>query len=217
MKYTALASFSLPLLALSLAGCTDPVGDAPRATVTATPETATAAPPEQAPEGAPTYVFSQDGSKISFVGAKVTKKHDGGFTKFKGSIEAPGGKVEGAKVDVTIDMASVFTDVEKLTGHLKSPDFFDVASIPTARFVSSAIKANADGTSTVTGDLPLHGVTKRITFPAKITTSDSGASVSAEFGINRKDFGIVYPGAPDDLIADEVLLKLDVNARKGGA
>ena len=32
----------------------------------------------------------------------------------------------------------------------------------------------------------------------------------AEFTINRKDFGILYAGMPDDLIKDDVLLKIDL-------
>jgi polyisoprenoid-binding protein YceI len=62
--------------------------------------------------------------------------------------------------------------------------------------------------------MTLHGVTKRIGFPADITLTDAGADVTAEFALNRKDFGIVYPGKPDDLIADNVLLKLSVHAKK---
>lgn len=216
MNPQKLSLVTLSTLTLAFAGCADPVGDAPRAEVKATPEKASSEPkPAAQPAAGDTFAFSQDGSKVEFVGAKVTKKHDGGFKTFQGTISVPGGKVEQAKVDVTIDMKSVWTDTEKLTGHLMSPDFFDVANIPTAKFVSTSITAPAaDGTSTVTGDFTLHGVTKRISFPAKITISGDTASATAEFGINRKDFGIVYPGAPDDLIADEVLLKLDVKANK---
>jgi len=32
--------------------------------------------------------------------------------------------------------------------------------------------------------------------------------------LNRKDFAIVYPGMPDDLIKDDVLIKLSVRASK---
>ena len=64
----------------------------------------------------------------------------------------------------------------------------------------------------MTGVLDLHGVQKSITFPAKIDVSDSEVGVKAEFSINRKDFKIAYAGAPDDLIRDDVLIKLDVKA-----
>lgn len=208
MNHTQRLFFSL-LFVGAVAACADPVGDAPRAQ-TVSSSTPAAAPP---PADAPLYTFSQDGSRIDFVGAKVTNKHDGGFRAFKGTIT---GTAQQPRVDVEIDMASVWSDAEKLTGHLKSPDFFDVAKFPTARFTSTSIAWNADGTSTVTGDLTLHGVTKRIAFPATITASGETATARAAFGIDRKDFAIVYPGMPDDLIKDEVLLKLDVKAQKAG-
>lgn len=119
---------------------------------------------------------------------------------------------------VDIDVSTVETDAPQLTEHLKSPDFFDVARFPKATFVSTAIVAkpgDKGATHAVTGDFEIHGVRKSITFPAKITTTADGVTVESEFSINRKDFGIVYAGKADDLIRDDVVLKLTVNARKG--
>ena len=62
----------------------------------------------------------------------------------------------------------------------------------------------------MTGVLTLRGVQKEITFPCELTIDEKRVSVTTEFTIKRKDFGIVYPGRPDDLIRDEVLLKLEV-------
>jgi polyisoprenoid-binding protein YceI len=62
--------------------------------------------------------------------------------------------------------------------------------------------------------LQLHGVTKSISFPATIKVGGDAVEVDAEFAINHKDFGIVYPGMPDDLIKDDVLLKLRIRANK---
>lgn len=211
----ASTALAVPFALALTAGCADPVGDKPRATVSeAKPPEAASTSEAAAPAGATRYGFSQDGSTLAFVGAKVTATHDGGFKTFSGTIDVPGGDIEAAKIDVEIDMASVFTDADRLTGHLKSPDFFDVAKFPKSRFVSTSIKKNSDGTATVTGNLTLHGVTKQISFPATISVAGDTATAKAEFGINRKDFGIVYPGKPDDLIKDDVLLKLEVNAKK---
>jgi polyisoprenoid-binding protein YceI len=77
--------------------------------------------------------------------------------------------------------------------------------------VSTEIKR--DGAAyVVTGNLELHGVTKSVTFPATIDVTPSAVAVKAEFGVNRKDFGIVYPGAADDLIKDNVLLQISLTA-----
>ena len=111
-------------------------------------------------------------------------------------------------------MASVKSDDEKLTGHLMAPDFFDVAKYPKATFESTEIKKGGDNgaTHTITGNLDFHGVKKSITFPAKITESATEIVADAEFVINRKDFGITYAGMADNLIKDDVVLKLKLKA-----
>lgn len=159
-----------------------------------------------------------DQSSIGWVGAKVTGDHKGGFKKFDGKLVEKGGEVE--KVEFTVDTTSVFSDAEKLTGHLKSEDFFHVEKHPEAKFVSKKIvekeSKTEDGKTTftheVTGDFTIRGVTKELTFPANIKVADDKVQASTEFTFNRFDFDIVYKGKPDDLIRKEVLLKVDLVA-----
>jgi polyisoprenoid-binding protein YceI len=170
---------------------------------------------ESAPTGAnpaPTataLVIDPSNSKVQFVGAKVTRSHGGGFTDFAGKVELAE-PTESSHVEITIQTASLYADEEKLAKHLKSPDFFDVDDFPTATFRSTEIKKRADDYQ-VTGDLTLHGVTKRVSFPATIQVSDGAVKASSEFSINRHDFGISYPGMKDDLIRDLVVIKLKVD------
>lgn len=201
-------------IALNVVACdNDPVQDAPRAeTKEAVQEPAQPEEPK-ATAGAQAYSFSEQGSSFDFVGAKVTGKHDGEFKKFSGEIKLVDGDPLKGSVKVTIDMKEFETDTPKLTDHLKSADFFDVEKFPESKFESTKIEKTADGFN-VTGNLTLHGVTKSVSFPAKIDAKDDKVNVNAEFGINRKDFEIVYPGMPDDLIKDEVLIKLDLKAKK---
>ena len=210
-----------PALALSLAlagsfalGCNnDPAKGKTQATVASAAE-AVAAPAA----GAVNYAFSNDGSKVEFVGAKVTAKHEGSFATFHGAIGVVDGDATKSSVNAEIDVASLTVEPAKLSAHLKTPDLLDAAKFPKATFASTAIKAGGESgaTHTVTGNLTLHGVTKGITFPAKIKIEGDSVSVDAEFAINRKDFGIVYPGMPDDLIKDDVLIKLTLHAKKSG-
>lgn len=197
------------VVVMGFAGCADPTEGKPEAVVSEASGDAAAAMDESAaPEGALTFT---DASKISFIGSKVTGSHDGGFNEFDGSVAMEGDDVTTATIDVTIDMNSTWTDTDRLTGHLKSPDFFDVENHPKSRFTSTKIEADGDAYS-VTGDLTLHGVTKSVTFPASISYDDGTLTANAEFSINRMDFGIVYPGKPDDLIREDVLIKLDIVA-----
>src|SRR5687767_8258648 len=87
--------------------------------------------------GAVTTRVIKEKSKIEFVGAKVTRDHDGRFNNFDGWIEYADGKP--ARIAFDIDMNDIWTDTEKLTGHLKSADFFDSAKYPKATFVSTSL------------------------------------------------------------------------------
>lgn len=211
MKKTLLLGISS--LALSLAACNnDPAKGKSQATAA---EAVTAA---AAPAAGAKYAFTNADSKLEFVGAKVTRKHDGSFQTFSGTVTLVEGDPLKSSVSVLVDIASLRSDDEKLTGHLKSPDLLDVSKFPQATFDSTSIKAGGDkgASHTITGNLQLHGVTKSISFPANVKTSADAVEVDAEFAINRKDFGIVYPGMPDDLIKDDVLLKLQIRAKKAG-
>lgn len=179
----------------------------PAAALTETESTTTTATTTALP-------FVASVSRIDFVGSKVTGSHEGGFKQFTGdvSLSPEGDKVTG--ITAQIDMNSTWSDNDNLTGHLKAPDFFDVAQYPKAEFVSTAITEGGEkaASHTITGNFTLHGVTKSISFPATIAVNDGVATIASDFFIKRKDFGIEYPGKPDDLIRDEVVIKLALKA-----
>lgn len=194
-----------------IAACANPASDKSKAV------TGEAAPLSQESMKGEKYSITPQNSKIEFVASKVTGSHNGSFEKFAGDIDFPGDP-EKSKVSITIDMDSVSTDTPDLTKHLQTPDFFDVGRFPQATFVSTAITPGGErgATHTVTGNLTLHGVTKAITFPATIAAEPDAVIVDSSFAINRKDFGINYAGAADNLIRDEVVLTLRIRATKAG-
>lgn len=198
-------------LLIVAAACNNPASDVNKAV---TGEAQKAASPQAA--GAQTYAITPQNSKIEWIGSKVTGSHNGSFEKFNGEVHYANNDVAQSHVQITIDSSSVKADDPKLTDHLKTADFFDVAKFPEATFESTAIKAGGDkgATHTVTGNLKMHGVTKSITFPATIAVTPDTATVDATFAINRKDFGINYAGAADNLIRDEVVMKLAIRAKK---
>lgn len=210
---------------LFLAACEDPAANKPKAQTTAPTNTATnsnantatnttTATPAMQVKGT-ALPISAENSKVEFTGSKVTGKHDGGFKAFSGTIDLVNNKPEESRVSVEIDINSIYSDDDKLTGHLKTADFFDVEKFPKASFISTKIAPDtAKGAENyiITGDFELHGQKKSITFPAKIEVKDDKVEVDAEFSINRKDFGIVYAGKTDDLIRDDVVIKLDLES-----
>lgn len=213
--FKRIATLSALLIPLSLAtACTEDVGAGKVAAKSAEPA---AVEPADAAKAAEARVVPVDAarSRVHALGAKITAKHPITFESFDASYRVDGGKIVG--VDVTVKMDSLKADEDKLTAHLKNEDFFDVEKHPTATFKSSKIVAEAgeDGaTHTVSGALTMHGVTQNISFPAKLSDRDGRLDTSAEFVINRKDYGISYPGMPDDLIQDNVVLTIELSADK---
>ncbi len=191
--------------ALSFGCAANPADDKTKATVgNAAQESASVKP-----TGTETLAITPENSKVEFVASKVTKSHSGSFKQFSGTIDLAADNIPNSRVSIDIDTASVVADEDGLTTHLKTPDFFDVSKFPKATFGSTKIEGSGEA-YTVTGNFDLHGVKKSISFPATIKVAADSASVDAEFAINRKDFGIVYKGKADDLIRDEVVIKLNL-------
>lgn len=216
MKIVSLVVLSLSVF---LAACEDPSANKPKA---ATSEPANAKPANAANTAntgtataaakGESLAITAANSTVTFIGSKVTGKHEGGFAMFSGTVDLVNGKPEESSVSVDIETSSIFADDPKLTDHLKSPDFFDVAKFPKATFKSTKLApSNKAGYNyDVTGDLELHGQTKSVTFPATITVAEDSVTVLAGFTINRKDFGIAYAGKADDLIRDGVVIQLNI-------
>src|ERR1043165_8391244 len=132
MKFLKIVTGSLPLLLLL--GCSNPADKVPAAKVSQ----ATNAPSEEAQPPPPAepagryFAFGPSSGAITFIGSKVTGRHNGGFKKFSGEFRVADGRLAGAGNKVVIDTDSLWADNDRVTGHLKSPDFFNVAQFPTA-------------------------------------------------------------------------------------
>lgn len=204
---------TLALLVGMLGGCDNNPGEGKTAAKVSAPVATQALGTATA---ANKYVFSSAGSTFEFVGAKVTRKHSGAFHVFSGAIDLVEQDPTKSVVTVEVATASLTADDPKLTQHLKSPDLLDVEKYPKASFRSTSIQPSSDSVAThdITGNLEFHGVTKSIRFPAKVKVGADAIDVDSEFVIDRKQFGVVYPGMPDDLIKDEVLLRLHIHGMK---
>lgn len=154
------------------------------------------------------YKLSGENTKIEFTGSKPAGKHTGSFPKLSGTFELPD-DITKAKISLTIDMEALEADDPKLTAHLKNPDFFETKKYPEAKFVTKKIKADKEN-YVVSGDLTMHGKTKEISFPAKITSAKDVAGLEAEFSINRSDWGISFGAG---MIDEAVKLKVALDTK----
>jgi polyisoprenoid-binding protein YceI len=214
-NFLASTLLALGMVSVAMTGCDDPAKGKAKATSSDVAASATAQS-TAANADAVKYAFDQSSSKVAWVGSKITGKHEGGFATFAGTVDLVESAPDKSRVVVDIEADSLTSDTEKLTTHLKSPDFFDTKTHPKATFTSTAIAKGGEkgATHTITGNLTIKGITKSITFPATLSVSGDAAKVDAEFAINRRDYSLNYAGMPNDLIRDDVLIKLTIRANK---
>lgn len=173
-------------------------------------------------------------STITWTGTKPVGAHTGTFKLKEGSLSIKDNSLSGGSFIIDInslqdqDMAGDAENKGKLEGHLKSPDFFDAAKFPTAKFEITSVEplsaadaakelVQKDATHTIKGNFTLKDSTKNISFPAKITVTADKFTAQANFNIDRTLWGLNYkgPNNPQDwFIRKEVNLKLDISASK---
>ena len=146
----------------------------------------------------------------------------GQFGKTEGVVVYDEADPSRSRVEATIDVASVNTRDEKRDGHLKSPDFFDVARYPTITFKSTKVEKAGAGALKVTGNLTMKGVTRQVVLdvagPSAEVKDPYGnvrRGLSATTQLDRKDFGVSY--GPDAIVSDLVKVQIDAELIKDAA
>jgi polyisoprenoid-binding protein YceI len=123
----------------------------------------------------------------------------GVFKKFNVDLTWDAENPTKTTISATVDVNSVVMGMDKLEGHLKSPDFFDTANFPEWKFESTSIvvdkKSKTKDSFIANGKLTVRGVTKDVAIPfTYLGGMDSPygkkAGFSAEFTINRIDYGV---------------------------
>jgi len=166
-------------------------------------------------------------SSVSFhVRHLMVSKVHGRFQTWSGTLLLDDEDITKSSVSVTIDAASVDTREPKRDDHLRSPDFFDVASFPQLTFKSTAIEQRAPGDYVVTGDLTIHGVTRAVTLAVEMSGQVKEpwrglrTGFSAKTHISRKDFGLTWNVALETgglLVGDKIEIALEIEALKKAA
>lgn len=180
-----------------------------------------AAKPAAAPYVSATYTIDPTHSKVGFeIPHLVISSVEGRFNKYEGSITLDNA-FEKSSFKASVDIASIDTGEPKRDDHLKSPDFFDAAKFPKMTFASTEVKGKPDSFK-LTGDLTIHGVTKKVTFDSKFLGQvkdgygNDKVAFQGKTKINRKDFGLTWSQAVEagPIVGDQVEITLNVQAGK---
>jgi polyisoprenoid-binding protein YceI len=148
----------------------------------------------------------------------------GEFTKVSGQLVFDEKHPAQSSVEATVDVASLDTREPKRDGHLKSPDFFDLAKYPNMTFKSKHFEKVRAGSWKVAGDLTIRDVTRAVVLDVVGPTpevKDPGGKtrigLSATTKLNRRDFGMVWSKALDNgglVVGNEVTVNLDLELVK---
>ena len=173
-----------------------------------------------APALADTFTVDKAHSEAAFQVRHILTKVRGTFRDFSGTINFDKAKPESSSVEFRIKATSIDTGNQKRDDHLRSPDFFDVATHPEIVFKSTKVVAKGGNKFDVTGDFTMHGVTKTITLPVSFLGEQKfGKGVKAGFEtavtINRKDYGLNWNRALESggvLVGEEVEISINLEA-----
>lgn len=169
------------------------------------------------------YKVNLKKTTLNWTGTKASGQHSGTINITEGNLIEANGTLGGGSFIIDLNTITD-TDMtgkgkESLEGHLKAPDFFDVAKYSTAKFAITGVAAIEKGQATtlpnathnITGNLTLKGVTKSVTFPAQVTMSKKAVAATANFNIDRTEWGITYG---EGKVNKEINLKLNLVAGK---
>jgi len=143
----------------------------------------------------------------------------GSFSNMDGVINFDPANPAASSVDVTIDVNSINTGVNDRDNHLRSGDFFDIATYPNITFKSTNVEVTGDDSAKVTGDLTIRDVTKTVVLDVDFLGQggspfgDTRAGFEATTKIDREAFGLTWNQALEAggvLVGKDIKIVLDV-------
>lgn len=163
-------------------------------------------------------------SHINFTARHMMiSKVRGSFESFSGTVNYDEANPTNTTVNIEVDLASINTRDEQRDGHLKSPDFFDVANHPTMTFVSSRVEQIDENNGRLIGDLTIKGITKEVALAveyaglAKSPWGTESAGFSASGSLNRKEWGLNWNQALETggvLVGEKINIEIELELVK---
>ncbi|MEO8794899.1 MAG: YceI family protein [Daejeonella sp.] len=171
------------------------------------------------PVGTESFKVDTERSSIDWIGRKVTGEHSGKIEISSGELILAGNAIKGGSF--VIDMTSLTSDNDRLTGHLKTEDFFSVEKNPQSKFQITKVTAAGSGRINVSGDLTIKGITQPLSFPASVKKQgNTVVAVAKGVKVNRAKYDIRYGSKSffndigDKAIEDDFELSINLVAKK---
>jgi polyisoprenoid-binding protein YceI len=147
-------------------------------------------------------------SDISFTSKQMGVPVDGKFKKFDAQVAFDSKTPEAAKINLSIDLASVTLGAAETEAEVAKPDWFNTKAFPQATFQSSGVKALGGGKFEVTGKLTIKGQARNIVVPVALAQTAGTTTANGSFILKRLEFKIGDGDWKDtSMVADDVLVK----------
>lgn len=157
-----------------------------------------------------------DKSAIAFAYKQMGVAMDGRFRKFAAQLNFDPAKVTAAKAVIDVDLASIDTGSAEADQEVAGKQWFNTKAFPSARFVSSGVKALGGNRYEVAGKLTIKGRSQDIVAPVSFTTQGGQGVFDGSFAFRRADFAIGEgPWAAFDTVANEIQIKFRILAAPG--
>ena len=166
------------------------------------------------------YMVNTDESVIEWAGYKPTGSHVGTINIESGVFTVNDGDLESGTFVINMGSLEESEDNQRLEGHLKSADFFEVETYPSAAFEITGYEM-VDGKAMLSGNLTMKDTKNNVTFP--VTTTQDGDTItltSEMFTIDRSKWNVKYQSKSffsdlgEKFINDDIELKVTVKATK---
>jgi polyisoprenoid-binding protein YceI len=153
----------------------------------------------------------------------MISKVRGRFESFSGTVNLDEQNPQNTTVDVTIEAASINTREAQRDGHLRSPDFLDVATYPEIRFVSTQVERTGNAAAKLHGDLTIRGVTRPVVLDVEYVGKSKSPWGTTNYGftgrtrLSRKEWGLNWNVALETggwLVSDEITVEIEIELVK---
>jgi len=147
----------------------------------------------------------------------------GSFKNFTAKMKTEESDFSKARIVLTAEMASVFTNNEQRDAHLRTSDFFEAETYPRLKFESTRIEKVDNDTFSLFGELTLRGITRPVKLKVEFSgvTKDPWGNERAGFSVsgklNRRDWGVSYNALLETggvVVGEEVKISAEIQMIK---
>lgn len=154
-------------------------------------------------------------SRLGFSYRQMSVPMDGSFKRFKAQLAFDPAQPAQAQASFDVEVASIDVGSSEGNGEIGKKEWFDSATHPVARFVSSSVKALGNDRYEVTGKLTIKGRSREVKTPVKLSVVNGNAVFEGALPIRRTEFAIGEGmWADTSIVADEIQIRFRLVAAR---